>query len=129
MTMTVFIFSAFWPLWLHQPLSLSQKEDERSKSVTHFFLQPSPQPQPPTPTEMGAGKAGGLHTVTGLRSLFFITFKQSPPPTPPQPTCFTRLSKGIDTHSLFISQIAASAVCRRDKSGGKVARIHLSASL
>lgn len=73
MTMTVFIFSAFWPLWLHQPLSVSQKEDERSKSVTHFSTTtpPRPRPQPPTPAEMGAGKAGGLHTVTELRLLFY----------------------------------------------------------
>lgn len=57
MTMTVFIFSAFWPLWLHQPLSVSHKEDERSESVTQSFT------ALPPPT--------GLHTVTELRSLFY----------------------------------------------------------
>lgn len=123
MTMTVFIFSAFWPLWLHQPLSVSQKEDERSKSVTHFFYNPTPDPY-----RNGGWEGGGFTHCDGVALAFFITFKQFSPP-PSQPTCFTRLSKGIDTHSLFISQIAASAVCRRDKSGGKVARIHLSASL
>lgn len=95
----VFISSAFRPLSVHQPLSVSQEEDERGKGVTQA-----------APTEM-APWVKGSHPLTEL-----------PKPRPsPGLLVFTRLSQGIDTHHYSFNQIAASAVCRRDQSGGTVA--------
>lgn len=87
------------------PFSESEKKDECNESVLPNLTQ----------------WRSCAHFLWRSSSFFFTS--------PTKSSCFTRLWQGIDTHSLFISQIAASAIRRTDESGGKVARLHLSASL